>query len=69
MAIVTLEYDARNKVFEKLIDAIVTLGAKKKMVSTKKGKSAIDMSLEDIKAGRVTTYKSSNDLFNKLGIF
>lgn len=69
MAIVTLEYDARNKVFEKLIDAIVTLGAKKKKVSTKKGKSAIDMSLEDIEAGRVTTYKSSDDLFNKLGIF
>ena len=69
MAIVTLEYDARNKVFEKLIDAIVTLGAKKKTVSTKKGKSAIDMSLEDIEAGRVTKYKSSDDLFNKLGIF
>jgi len=35
MATVTLEYDARNKVFEKLIDALVALGAKRKTESTK----------------------------------
>ena len=35
MATVTLEYDARNKVFEKLIDALVALGAKRKTESAK----------------------------------
>lgn len=65
MATVTLEYDARNKVFEKLIDVMVDLGAKRKTVSTTKRKSPIDESIEDIKAGRVTTHKSSNDLFKK----
>ncbi len=65
MATVTLEYDARNKVFEKLIDVLVDLGAKRKMVSTTKRKSPIDESIADIKAGRVTTHKSSNDLFKK----
>lgn len=68
MATVILEYDARNKVFEKLIEAFVALGAKKKTVPTKKKKCSFDESLEDIKVGRVTTYKSSNDLFKKLGI-
>lgn len=68
MATITLEYDARNKVFEKLIDALIALGAKKKTESTRGKKCAIDKSIEDIKAGRVTTYKSSTDLFENLGI-
>lgn len=67
MATVTLEYDARNKVFEKLIEALIALGAKR-TDDNKKRKCAVDESLDDIKAGKVTTYKSSEELFKKLGI-
>lgn len=38
MATITLEYDARNKVFEKLIDVLIALGAKKKR-NPQKGKN------------------------------
>lgn len=61
MATITLSYDARNVIAKKTIAYILSLGVFKNI-----GKTAIDLSLEDVKKGRVTTYKSANDLFNKV---
>ncbi|RVT73925.1 hypothetical protein EOD40_13485 [Flavobacterium sufflavum] len=61
MATITLSYDARNVIAKKTIAYILSLGVFKKIEKT-----AIDLSLEDVKKGRVTTYKSTSDLFNKV---
>ncbi len=39
---------------------LVTLSQKRRK------KTAIDLSLEDVKKGRVTTYKSTKDFFDKI---
>ncbi len=36
--------------------------------SVRKRKTGIDLALEDVRKGRVNTYKSSEELFQKLGI-
>ncbi|MDE5763211.1 MAG: hypothetical protein K2K11_03820 [Bacteroidales bacterium] len=36
--------------------------------AVRKRKTGIDLALEDVRAGRVNTYKSSEELFQKLGI-
>jgi hypothetical protein len=61
MATITLSYNARNVVAKKTIAYILSLGVFKTVTKT-----AIDLSLEDVKKGRVTTYKSANDLFDKV---
>lgn len=67
MATITLEYDGRNSMINKLIDVLIGLGAK---VSTqpKTKKCGLDESLEDIKAGRVREIKDVNAYFKKLGV-
>ncbi|MBO7255034.1 MAG: hypothetical protein J6U79_01490 [Paludibacteraceae bacterium] len=68
MAQITLEYDARNNTLKKALDLIVSLGAK--VVTPKKEKKLtdIEISMQEARDGKINTYKSSNDLFKKLGI-
>ncbi len=60
MAQITLTYDARNQNAKKTLDYILSLSFFKPVE-----KSAIDLSLDDVKRGRVTTHKSSKDYFEK----
>lgn len=62
MATITLSYDARNVIAKKTVAYILSLGVFK----TINTKSAIDLSLEDVKKGRVTTHKSAVDYFKNL---
>lgn len=68
MATITLEYDARNTTMKKVLDLFVSLGAK--VVTPKKEKKLtdIEISMQEARDGKINTYKSSNDLFKKLGI-
>ena len=61
MATITLSYDARNSIAKKTVAYILSLGVFKKI-----SKTAIDISLEDVKKGRVTTHKSVSDYFENL---
>lgn len=61
MATITLSYDARNVIAKKTIAYILSLGVFKTVT-----KSAIDLSLEDVKKGRVTTHKSVTNYFGNL---
>ena len=61
MAEITLKFDARNPIAKKTIDFILSLG-----VFTQTNKSAIDLSLEDVKKGRVTTHKSTASYFKEI---
>ena len=62
MATITLSYDARNVIAKKTVAYILSLGVFK----TINTKSSIDLSLEDVKKGRVTTHKSAADYFKNL---
>jgi hypothetical protein len=62
MATITLSYDARNVIAKKTVAYILSLGVFKTIPT----KSAIDLSLEDVKKGRVTTHKSAADYFKNL---
>lgn len=58
MATITLSYNPRNLIAKKTVAYILSLGVFKTIT-----KSAIDVSLEDVKKGHVTTHKSSADYF------
>lgn len=58
---ITLSYNARNLIAKKTVAYILSLGVFKTVKKT-----AIDLSLEDVKKGRVTTYKSTKDFFDKI---
>lgn len=60
MATITLTYDARNVIAKKTVAYILSLGV------FKTTKTAIDLSLEDVKKGRVTTHKSAAHYFKNL---
>ena len=61
MATLTLSHDARNVIAKKTVACILSLGVFKTI-----NKTAIDLSLEDVKKGRVTTHKSVADYFKNL---
>ena len=61
MATITLSYNARNVIAKKTVAYILSLGIFKTVTKT-----AIDLSLEDIKKGRVTTHKSAAHYFENL---
>jgi hypothetical protein len=61
MATITLSYDARNVIAKKTVAYILSLGVFKTI-----HKNAIDLSLEDVKKGHVTTHKSAADYFKNL---
>ena len=56
MATITLEYDGRNIVFKKLIEAFIALGATAKL----------DKAIEDIEKGRITECKDFDDFLKKI---
>jgi hypothetical protein len=62
MAEITLKFDARNPIAKKTLDYILSIGVFKSVTK----KSAIEISLEDVKKGRVKKYKDANDLFEKV---
>lgn len=63
MATITLSYDARNLIAKKTVAYIQSLGVFKTINTDK---TAVDLSLEDVKKGRVTTHKSAADYFKNL---
>jgi hypothetical protein len=62
MAIITIEYDARNKFAQKTIEYLLSLG----LFKVKKKTSGIDEALKDVKEGRVYKAKNVDDMFNKI---
>jgi hypothetical protein len=61
MATITLSYDARNVIAKKTVAYILSLGIFKNI-----SKTAIDISLEEVKKGRINKYKSADELFDKV---
>jgi hypothetical protein len=61
MATITLSYDARNIIAKKTVAFVLSLGVFKNI-----NKTAIDISLEEVKKGRINKYKSAEDLFDKV---
>ncbi len=68
MATITLEYDARNINYKKLIDVLVSIGAKVVQPQPKTKRCGLDEALEDVEQGRVTEHASVRDYFAKKGI-
>lgn len=71
MRMITLKIDERTrfgKQFLSLVDFFVSEKRGVSLLNDKKEspKSGIDLALEDEKKGRVTSYKDSNDLFEKV---
>ncbi len=65
MATITLEYDARNATLKKALDFVVSIGAKV-VPQPKTKKCGLDEALEDIKAGRVYSAKSVDDMMKQI---
>jgi len=59
MATITLNYDARNKNINMLLDVIRNLGAVTTNTSQKKG---LEEALEDVKKGRIYKAKNAKDV-------
>jgi U3 small nucleolar ribonucleoprotein component len=64
MATITLEYDARDKKVNTLLRAIMESGAT--AIGVPRKKTGIDDALEDVRLGRVNTYKTIDDLLQKI---
>lgn len=62
MAQITLIYDAKNALAKKTLDYILSLGIFKKVVR----RNAIDISLEEAEKGKINTYQSVEELFEKI---
>ncbi len=73
MAMVTLEYDARNSTMKKALDLFVSLGAKvvatpsKKTVGSRK-LTEVEISMQEAREGKINHYESVEDMFQKNGI-
>jgi len=61
MGQITLKFDPRNKIAKKSLEYILSIGVFKTIGST-----AIDLALEDVKNGRVTTHKNAAQYFKNL---
>lgn len=66
MATITLEYDARNSNLKKVLDLFVSLGAKVLTRPEEKKLTAIDISLQEAKKGKIVKCDSVDDMFKKL---
>ncbi len=67
MATITLEYDARNTNFKKLIDVLVSIGAKIVQPQPKAKKHcSLDEALEDVKQGRIHKADSVEDMMKQI---
>ncbi len=68
MATITLEYDGRNNTLKKALDLIVSMGAKVVIPQKEKKLTDVEISMQEARDGKINTYKTPNDLFQKLGI-
>ena len=68
MATITLEYDGRNNTLKKALDLIVSMGAKVVIPKNEKKRTDVEISMQEARDGKINTYKTPNDLFQKLGI-
>ena len=68
MATITLEYDGRNNTLKKALDLIVSMGAKVVIPKKEKKLTDVEISIQEARNGKINTYKTPNDLFQKLGI-
>ena len=68
MATITLEYDGRNNTLKKALDLIVSMGAKVVIPQKEKKLTDVEISMQEARDGKINTYKTLNDLFQKLGI-
>ncbi len=67
MATMTITYDGRNKLARSVVDFIRSLDVFT-ITEQPASKGSYQLSQEDIRAGRVETFASSNDMFRSLGI-
>ena len=67
MATMTLSYDGRNKLAKSVIEFIRSLDVFT-IVEQPAQKGSYHLSQEDIHAGRVESFASSNEMFKSLGI-
>ena len=65
MATITLHYDAKSPTAKKALDFLLTLGVFKAEESQQKT-AELDLAIKDVEAGRINTYKNSDELFQKL---
>ncbi|MDY4850119.1 MAG: hypothetical protein SO182_02635 [Paludibacteraceae bacterium] len=68
MATITLEYDGRNNTLKKALDLIVSMGAKVVIPQKEKKLTDVEISMQEARDGKINTYNTPNDLFQKLGI-
>lgn len=73
MATITLEYDAHNSNLKKVLDLLVSLGAK--VVSTPaapktatKEMTELESAMQEARDRKVNHYKNLEDMFQQLGI-
>lgn len=64
----TLSYDGRSKLARSVVDFIRSLDVFTVIENSTTSKGSYQLSQEDIQAGRVETFASSNDMFQSLGI-
>ena len=65
MATVTISYDGRNKAARAIVEMIRNADFFT-IVEKPKRKSGIELALEDVAAGRVTKWESTEQMFNTL---
>lgn len=69
MATLTITYDGRSKVAQNVVALIRSLSDVFHITTEQSApKSSYQLSQEDIRAGRIETFDSSNDMFQSLGI-
>ncbi len=66
MATITLEYDARNINFKKLIDVLVSIGAKVVQPQPKTKRCSLDLAIEEIEQGKGIRCKDFNDYLKQV---
>ncbi|MCQ2306781.1 MAG: hypothetical protein MJ000_04355 [Bacteroidales bacterium] len=66
MAIVTLEYDGRNSAIKKLIEVIVSLGAKDMTSGYRKNECGLDKAIREIESGKTIKCEDYDDYLKKI---
>ena len=69
MATITVQYDARNVSIKKLLEQIVSLGAKIEKSAKAKEKTGYDATLQaikEVKEGKVVRYKNFNEFKERM---
>ena len=68
MATMTISYDGRNKAARSIVEMLRSLDffSITEAPSNSKRKSGIELAYEDVEAGRVTKWESTEQMFNTL---